>query len=542
MKTSKVLSQLLCLATSSEQIKFVAALSFSLIGSFGDMVILALIYYISGIPFVFENYFQYILVLLAIGLLSLVRLFSVSYFLRYCFDKEAEIAFRLFSSFSNHRAGCLSLDVGKSQSLILNESILVVSNFVIPFFNTVAAISSIGLIALFLLIKNPLVSLILGSLVSLFFVIIFFAVSQKLSDLGIKRECLITEKYSVTHRFLINKLFFTSFSKGKVCLDEFDSACRGYSAVQWLSQVIALMPRYLFEAVMIPLVGIGLVGIIFIGESSADLDVSTEWVIAALFSIFRLLPAAQSLFSSVSQIRYIFDSACKLGRYLEDIQKKSGVVREGIDVEIVAETGVIVNDVVLRYDDIELRYPSINLSEGRPVILRGPSGSGKSSLGYFIASQLPGDFCLEQPVKGYFSHKYLSLGKSLYVPSQFHLDGLTPRRLMKIMEIEENEKYVKEHIEILFRDLPSAERSRILDMDFGSLSTGQGHRIVLCLVGAADFDVLVFDEPTAALNPELERVTFDWIIRVFGDKRLVVITHSELSFGSLGREMQAVYI
>lgn len=53
-----------------------------------------------------------------------------------------------------------------------------------------------------------------------------------------------------------------------------------------------------------------------------------------------------------------------------------------------------------------------------------------------------------------------------------------------------------------------------------------------------DFEVLLLDEPTSNLDPELERTILDTIFRLYADKTICIISHREYALGLVERVVE----
>ena len=70
-----------------------------------------------------------------------------------------------------------------------------------------------------------------------------------------------------------------------------------------------------------------------------------------------------------------------------------------------------------------------------------------------------------------------------------------------------------------------------------AISGGQRQRIALARALYKDFDLLIMDEATAALDMETEKAVLDSIRHVKGDKTLLMVTHHM----SLADECELLY-
>ena len=197
-----------------------------------------------------------------------------------------------------------------------------------------------------------------------------------------------------------------------------------------------------------------------------------------------------------------------------------------------------VQDLTFRFDgatDPALSHVDLTVGPGEFVVLNGPSGCGKSTLALAIA--------------GFLFHGYE--GEASGNVTVAGLDA----RAAPIFEIAEHVGLVQQNPEGQFCTLtvldelafglenrrlePAEIRDRIdwaasivgathlLGRDLATLSGGEQQRVAVAAMMAAKPDVLIFDEPTASLDPAATAEVFDVIdrIREKAGIAVVVIEH-----------------
>lgn len=194
--------------------------------------------------------------------------------------------------------------------------------------------------------------------------------------------------------------------------------------------------------------------------------------------------------------------------------------------------------------DVDLDIGTLRLrakipAEAGHTLIIGPNGAGKSTLLKIILGvQAPdrgmvrvGGRCLVDTSRGYsLSPEKRKIG---YVPQKY---ALFPH------------KSVRQNVEFGIRHLPSLERrakaeellkelevAHLIDRDVRTLSGGESQRVALARALAIDPDMLLLDEPMAALDAAARRV-----VRVFLADRLeklgiptVIVTHDSDDLAAL---------
>lgn len=153
-----------------------------------------------------------------------------------------------------------------------------------------------------------------------------------------------------------------------------------------------------------------------------------------------------------------------------------------------------------------LKYPEITLSDEKTTFITGESGCGKSSLlKVFNATLIPDEgtvFYNNRDISGFDKIDYRR--RVVLVPQEVFLTDGT----------------IKENFEFYYRargeSVPDDDKINsvlklccleyIPDMPCGLLSGGERQRVFLAIFVSFDFEVLLLDEPTAALDEITARI------------------------------------
>jgi ABC-2 type transport system ATP-binding protein len=170
-------------------------------------------------------------------------------------------------------------------------------------------------------------------------------------------------------------------------------------------------------------------------------------------------------------------------------------------------------DLVKRYGDrTALRGVSLSAGRGELVAVIGPNGAGKTTLLSILAG-------IQPPDGGELTVMPKGIG---WVPQQAALYGK--------LTVEENL--------FLFARLerckdPRATVDRMLDLreragdQVGTLSGGNRQRVNIAIGLLAEPDVLLLDEPSAALDPRQRARLWEFILRLAGEGTTVIYaTHN----------------
>jgi putative ABC transport system ATP-binding protein len=192
---------------------------------------------------------------------------------------------------------------------------------------------------------------------------------------------------------------------------------------------------------------------------------------------------------------------------------------------------------------------SLKVQKGEFVVLIGPNGSGKTSLLNIIAgAEYPttGTVCFDNKdvtrlpeyrrstwIARVFQNPLSGTAPDLSILDNFRLASLRTRKKRLIVGVNDSfKKRVMERIASLGMGLENK-----VEQPMGSLSGGQRQALTLLMSVMDDTQILLLDEPTAALDPRSAKLilqTADQLIREF-HLTTVLITHNlkdALGYGS----------
>ncbi len=186
-----------------------------------------------------------------------------------------------------------------------------------------------------------------------------------------------------------------------------------------------------------------------------------------------------------------------------------------------------------------LRQVSFRCAAGETLVLLGPSGAGKSSLlrlmnlldtpdeGELLIAGERFEFPAVAAQADYAKRTQILRGKVGMVFQQYHLwpHLSVEQNLMEapLKVLGMNKKEAQDKAGYLLNQLKLSEKRLVWP---ASLSGGQQQRVAIARALMMDPAILLFDEPTAALDPEITKEVAD-IIRKLGDTGItqVVVTH-----------------
>lgn len=177
---------------------------------------------------------------------------------------------------------------------------------------------------------------------------------------------------------------------------------------------------------------------------------------------------------------------------------------------------------------VALNGVSLKLKRGRHYALIGPNGSGKSTLLKVLSGLLEpdvGDFAVD----GAPSAPGVVRNCATLVPQTPELlNGTIADNLFLLPDqAAKGDQAVRGIVDLLIAPLGVGLDSEVLESG-ANWSGGQRQRIALArgLLAAADSDIVLVDEPTSSIDAKAERVIFERLRAMYGEKCLVVALHN----------------
>lgn len=277
---------------------------------------------------------------------------------------------------------------------------------------------------------------------------------------------------------------------------------------------------------------------------AAGIDMSYFWadIIICITILIQLFPNAVLFIVESNRIQFgkknyeVFYGNMKRYFQLKEKEEREQQLRRK---QITFRKGVRMENLTFRYPNGKeiFRDASVEIPAGHSVAIIGSSGIGKTTFLDLLMGLLTpqsghiwyDDFDLtagrdaEGPCRA-------DLGSVVsYIPQSIYLNGDTIRSNVVFMAEEENEE----------RIISCLKRARIwedvkemadgLDTLIGengtALSGGQRQRIALARALYKEFELLIMDEATAALDMETEREVMKDIHQMEGDKTILLVTH-----------------
>lgn len=272
--------------------------------------------------------------------------------------------------------------------------------------------------------------------------------------------------------------------------------------------------------------------------------------------LIRVIQLAYLLVDGMNNIEFKKESyevlKENLKRYDEMRQKEkvSGQIRQK---KIVFQKGIQIKNLSFQYNNHAkiFRDVSIDIPKGCSVAVIGISGAGKTTLLDLVIGLLKPqsgsilyddyDIVAQRDAAG---NCQAELGTVVsYIPQIVYLNGETIRNNVAFFEREDkiDDKRVIECLKCaqVWEDVARLPEGicTLIGENGTALSGGQRQRIALARALYKEFELLVMDEATAALDMETEKAVIDSIRKIKGDKTMLIATHHM----SLANECDLIY-
>ncbi|WBW94988.1 ABC transporter ATP-binding protein [Oceanirhabdus sp. W0125-5] len=256
-------------------------------------------------------------------------------------------------------------------------------------------------------------------------------------------------------------------------------------------------------------------------------SISVGQFAAIYYSIEKITSMLKKLIENIGEALVGISSTSFLIRFLNE-EKESE--REG---ELSKEDDIVLKDVSFRYPNAkEKALSNINLTikAGTSLAIVGENGSGKSTLtkiimGLYNPSQGVVEYGKENIAKYSNSSKFSNISAVFQNFIKYKLPAEDNIRISHISSQEEIEN-ASSKINLSFEDY-KINNDTILSREFGGqeLSGGQWQRIAIARGLYRPHDLIVLDEPTAAIDPIEEANVFSTFKNLSDDKTCIFVTH-----------------
>ncbi len=383
--------------------------------------------------------------------------------------------------------------------------------------------------------------------------VIFFRMRKRMQEYGEKsRDCSIRANSQIT-------IAYGSFKEMKIddrfafVLRKYEDASQAFAQIQGefkykISSIAVILQNLIMAAMFAVLAAVLVLG--------TNLAAVLAPMVVYITALVRMLPMAYNILNAMHRIEFAkkpyeaVREAMADYTLLKEEEQRARTVREK---KVTLQKGVSVRNLTFGYSDNALIFQnaSIEIPVGRSIAMIGASGVGKTTFVDLLLGLLRpqggqiffDDYDIVTRSDGKGPCK-ANLGAMVsYIPQTVYLNGETIRNNVAFFEEEEqiDDDRVAECLRCAqiwedIQKMPEGMHTVIGERGV-TISGGQRQRIALARALYKDFELLVMDEATAALDMETEKAVIDSIRQIKADKTLIMVTHHM----SLARECDVVY-
>ena len=287
----------------------------------------------------------------------------------------------------------------------------------------------------------------------------------------------------------------------------------------------------ILEIVMGLLSAVGYVGILFMLITSLMAGDITVGMFAAVFaSIGKMFDLMNEVIKT-----HIGKLAAKMGSAHNFIRFMDLPERGGVDGIPVFNKGIIANNISFKYPHSECESVdnvSVEIKAGETVAIVGENGAGKTTLvrllmGLYVPTN--GNVMLNGMDTKIINNKSLCKGLS-GVFQRYQRYQMTLEENVRISdsanENEINKAISQAGVDIVDETYPYGGNTMLSrEFDGVDLSGGQWQRVAIARGLYRIHDVIVLDEPTAAIDPIEETRIYNQFVEISKDKTAIIVTH-----------------
>ena len=208
------------------------------------------------------------------------------------------------------------------------------------------------------------------------------------------------------------------------------------------------------------------------------------------------------------------------------------------------EKAIQLDNVSFAYDGEEvLQEVNLELDKGAFLAIVGPNGGGKTTLIKLLLGVL-------RPRRG----RVLVLGQDPaevtpnvgYVPQHSQFESSFPITVRDVVSLglaqrkPQGLKSLTGSVDPAMSALSSVEMAGYADRRFDTLSGGQRQRVLVARAMASSPELLLFDEPTANIDPQGKICLFDILARLSTAITVVLVSHDLISASAGVTDMAVV--
>ena len=479
-----------------------------------------------------------VFVLLTLILTNVFLAFSTWVTMRFVVTANNTLALRLLQRYlSENYLFHLKRNSAELLKNLTTETNRVVNGGIMSAINVVSKGFTALCILTFLILIDPMVAFIVGSVLGFSYTLIYWSIRLKLSRIGI----IVTQLFSDRMRYINESLGgikeLKVLGREQYYLKQFRQVSEEIIKHQVFNRAAVDLPKYLLETIAFG----GILSMAMYLVAVRD-DAQNVLPMISLYALagYRLMPALQGIFLSTATLKH---DIAAVDLFYNDIRGTGNLPFNDTYDERASEQALPLNkDLVLK--DICFHYPgatknavshlSLDIKANTSIGIVGTSGSGKSTLVDILLGLLQpqqGDISIDGEVltEANLGAWQNNIG---YVPQVIFLADSTvseniafgiPSDDIDQKAVENAAKMANLH-SFIANELEQGYETIVGERGI-RLSGGQRQRIGIARALYHNPSVLVLDEATSALDTPTEQAVMEAVYNLAHKKTIIMIAH-----------------
>jgi ABC-type bacteriocin/lantibiotic exporter with double-glycine peptidase domain len=381
---------------------------------------------------------------------------------------------------------------------------------------------------LFILYVEPIGTIILSITFLISSIIYFIIFNERLKRWGLIRisldkkfSKLILESIGSIKNIILNDL-------SKKLTDYYQSENKVKAKYSSYHLTAGQLPRIYFELVAVFSIISFIMFLLYSGKDSGSLII-TLTVFGAV--AFKLLPSVNKIISNIQNIRYYRSALDNIFYETEELRKSIKTLNGEKDM-LAFNSNIKIDNISFSFEKENQLLSNLNfkINRGDLIGVYGKSGKGKSTLINIITGLIKpqnGDILCDdvsihhnikswQSIIGYVPQSVYLLDESILKNIVFENDQLNTNKL--------NDALYQSGLKDWIESLPKGLNTVVGD-EGAKVSGGQKQRIGIASSLYKDSKILILDEPTSSLDLETENSIINNIVKLKGEKTIILISH-----------------
>ena len=421
-----------------------------------------------------------------------------------------------------------SADIGKT---ILSETTVIIQQGLNPMILMIANSTVAIFLIILLIVINPILALIMGCILGVSYAVIYTSLRKYLNKIGDirlennqNRFTTVSEAFGASKEVKIRSLENTFINR-------FSKAAQIFARTNSSAMAIQQLPRFALEGVAF---GSVILVMLFMISQKGNFNEALPIVSLYVFAGYRLMPALQQIYSSISQIRFVGPSVESLSNDLKNLKSdKLNHNRNALPVN----KSITLKSIHYNYPNSSrstLKNINLSIPAKSTVGFVGATGSGKTTTVDIILGLLePKKGTLEVDGQIINRHNVKSWQSSIgYVPQHIYLsDNTVAANIAFGIEDEDiNDEAIEKASKIanlhdfVINNLPNQYQTTIGERGV-RLSGGERQRIGIARALYHNPQVLILDEATSSLDNQTEQAVMQAVNKISKDILIILIAH-----------------